>query len=168
MYCWKALDKGYNFASITSIRGFHTKLWASKVANIPILGILGSHLKVPKQNGIWVLAMWPSTNNTIRGKWWLPPSMGYGESCESVFAHGSFVHQKCFSYTLANLLFRLCKHVWTIYLLVNLPSPHLDALTCFSTPKVLRTKERAPTPSPFVEFTFGLTVESIKELGGAS
>jgi hypothetical protein len=29
-------------------------------------------------------------------------------------------------------------------------------------------RERAPTPSPSVVFTFGLTVESIKELGGAS
>jgi hypothetical protein len=32
---------------------------------------------------------------------------------------------------------------------------------------VLRAKERAQTPSPFVVFTFGLIVESIKELGGA-
>jgi hypothetical protein len=39
---------GYNFASITSIRGFHTKLWASKVVNISILGILGLPLKSPK------------------------------------------------------------------------------------------------------------------------
>jgi len=34
-------------------------------------------------------------------------------------------------------------------------------------PKVLRAKKRAPTPSPFVVFTFGLIIESIKELGGA-
>jgi hypothetical protein len=33
---------------------------------------------------------------------------------------------------------------------------------------VLQTKEHALTPSPFVVFTFGLVVESIKELGGAS
>jgi hypothetical protein len=33
---------------------------------------------------------------------------------------------------------------------------------------VLRVKELAPTPSPSVVFTFGLVVESIKELGGAS
>jgi hypothetical protein len=32
---------------------------------------------------------------------------------------------------------------------------------------MLRTKERAPTPL-FVVITFGLAVESIKELGGAS
>jgi hypothetical protein len=33
---------------------------------------------------------------------------------------------------------------------------------------MLRTKERTPTPFPFVVFTFGLIVESIKEFGGAS
>jgi hypothetical protein len=33
---------------------------------------------------------------------------------------------------------------------------------------VLRAKERAPTPSPSIVFTFGLAVKSIKELGGAS
>jgi hypothetical protein len=38
---WKALDEGYNFASnLTSIGGMHTKLWAFKVAEVPILGIL--------------------------------------------------------------------------------------------------------------------------------
>jgi hypothetical protein len=37
-----------------------------------------------------------------------------------------------------------------------------------STPKVVRAKERAPTPSPSDLFTFELTNESIKELGGAS
>jgi hypothetical protein len=49
-------------------------------------------------------------------------------------------------------------------LLVNLPSPHLGALARPSTLKVLRAKERAPTPFPFVVYTFGFTVESIKEL----
>jgi hypothetical protein len=33
---------------------------------------------------------------------------------------------------------------------------------------VLRARERTPTPFPFVVFTFGLIIESIKELGGAS
>jgi len=28
-------------------------------------------------------------NILLRGRWWLPPSPGYGESCESKFAHGS-------------------------------------------------------------------------------
>jgi hypothetical protein len=33
-------DKGYNFAlDLTSIKAFHTKLWASKITGVPILGI---------------------------------------------------------------------------------------------------------------------------------
>jgi len=36
------------------------------------------------------------------------------------------VHQKCFNYALTNLLFGLCRSVWMIELLVNLPSPILS------------------------------------------
>ncbi len=53
-------------------------------------------------------------------------------------------------------------------MLVILLNPHPRALACPSTPKVLRAKERAPTPSPFVIFTFGFVVESIKDFGGVS
>jgi hypothetical protein len=36
----KSLNKGYKFASdLTSMESLHTKLWASKVVGIPILGI---------------------------------------------------------------------------------------------------------------------------------
>ncbi len=56
------------------------------------------------------------------GRWWLPPSLGRGESWKSKFACGLFMHQKCSNYTLTNLLF-LCRFVWVIELLVNLPSP---------------------------------------------
>jgi hypothetical protein len=34
-------------------------------------------------------------------------------------------------------------------------------------PKVLRARERTPTPFSSVVFTFGLAIESIKELWGA-
>jgi hypothetical protein len=50
-------------------------------------------------------------------------------------------------------------------LFVNLPNPHLEASTRPYTPEVMRAKEHTSTPSPFVVFTFGLAVESIKELG---
>jgi hypothetical protein len=52
--------------------------------------------------------------------------------------------------------------------LVNIRSPHLRAPACPSSPKVLQAMERAPVPSPFVVFIFGLVVESIKELWGVS
>ncbi len=36
-YCWKAVDKGYNFASNPIlIRGLHTKLWTPKVAGVSL------------------------------------------------------------------------------------------------------------------------------------
>jgi hypothetical protein len=53
-------------------------------------------------------------------------------------------------------------------MLVIHPGPYPGAPAHLSTPKVLQTKERAPTPSPSVVFTFGFTIESIKESRGAS
>ncbi len=53
------------------------------------------------------------------------PSPGHGEFCEIVFAHGSFVHQKCSNYALTNLLFGLCTPMWIIDLLVICPNPIL-------------------------------------------
>jgi hypothetical protein len=94
-----------------------------------------------------------------------PPSPSCGESCESVFARGSFVHQKCSNYTLTNLLFGLRKSLWVIDLLVNLLSPHFGALARPSTLEVLQARECTLTPSPSIVFTFGLVIESIKELG---
>jgi len=43
-----------------------------------------SHLGVPGQKAIWMWAPWKGAEYTIRGKWWLPPSSGRGESCVSV------------------------------------------------------------------------------------
>jgi hypothetical protein len=83
-----------------------------------------------------------------------------------MFACGLSMDQKCCNYALTNLLFNLCKSMWIIDLLFILPNPYPEAPACLSTPKVLRTKERAPTPSPFVVFTFGLTIESPQGIRG--
>jgi hypothetical protein len=153
-YYWKVLNESYNFSwDLNSIRGLH-KLWASKVARVLILGISGPPTwGVPRQNDIWVQTLWPCTKNTIRGRWWLPPSSGRGESCESMFAHGLSMHQKCSNYALINLLFSFCKSVWIIDLLVTLPNPHPGAPTCPSTPKVLQAREHTPTAYPSIVFT---------------
>jgi len=52
-------------------------------------------------------------------------------------------------------------------LIANFLSPRLGALARASTLEVLQAKERAPIPFPSIVFTFGLAVESIKELMGA-
>jgi len=95
-YHWKAFNEGYNFAlDFTSIGGLHKKLWASKIVRVPISRILGQkvmglqsckspnfgnfktpNLGVSRQNDIWVQALWPSTENTIRGKVVASPKSG--------------------------------------------------------------------------------------------
>jgi len=106
-YHWKAFNKSYNFVgNLTSIRGLHTKLWALKFMGVPILGI--SRLQLGSLSTKWHLGvgLWLGTKNI--------KSLGHGVSCESVFARGSSVHQKCSNYALTNLLFCLCKSVWVI------------------------------------------------------
>jgi hypothetical protein len=101
--------------------------------------------------------------------WWLPPSPGYGEFYESMFAYGSFVHQKCSNYALTNLLFGLCKYVWVLtclsLFLVILLNPYPKAPTCPSTPKVSRTRERTPTFHFFVVFTLNPHLSPLRSLG---
>ncbi len=48
IYCWKTLDKGYNFAlDLISIEGLHAKLWGPKVVGVPTLAILGLPFESP-------------------------------------------------------------------------------------------------------------------------
>ncbi len=112
----------------------------------PNLGNFGTpNLGVSGQNDIWVQATWPSTKNIIRGKVLGSLNSGHGESCKSVFAHGSSVHQKFSNYALTNLLCGLCMSMWIIDLLVARPSPHPGTPTCPSTPEVLWVREHTPT-----------------------
>ncbi len=129
---------------------------------------LDSHFGVPGQNDICVLVLWPGTKYAIRGKVVASSKFGLWWVLWIRVCPWFIRAPRCPDYALINLLFGLCKSVWVIELLVNLPSPCPGAPACPSTPEVLRTKERALIPSSFVVFSFGLTVESIKKLGGAS
>jgi hypothetical protein len=95
-------------------------------------------------------------------------SPSHGESYESLFARGSSIHQKLLKFCTNQLVVWFVKvHVnnWTA---CHLSKSHPGAPTCPFTPKVLRTKEHAPIPSPSALITFGLAVEFLKELEGAS
>jgi hypothetical protein len=124
--------------------------------------------KVLGQNDIWVLVPWLGIEYIIRGNMVTSPKFGLWWVLWIHVCSWLVRAPKCSNYALTNLLFSLCKSVWIIDLLVNLLSPHPRALACPSTFDVLRAKECAPTHSFSVVFTFGLTIESIKELGGAS
>jgi hypothetical protein len=61
-YLWKDLNEGYNFAlNFTSIGVLYTKLWASKVAEVLILGILELPLESPRTK--WHLDASPVVKN---------------------------------------------------------------------------------------------------------
>jgi hypothetical protein len=76
-YHWKAFNEGYNFASnLISIKGLHTKLWASKVMGIPISGTSRLLFGSLRPNDIWVSILWLGIENTIKGKIVASPKSG--------------------------------------------------------------------------------------------
>jgi hypothetical protein len=81
-----------------------------------------SHLGVPGQNDIWVLVPWPSTKYVIRGKVVSSPKSGLWWVLRVRVCLWLIRAPKCSNYTLTNLLFGLCRSVWVIDLLVNVPS----------------------------------------------
>jgi hypothetical protein len=97
-----------------------------------------------------------------------PPNMGCGESCESMYAHGSHVHQKCSNYALTNLLFSLCRSKWIIDLLVIHPNPHFRAPIHPFYLEVLWTRKCITTYFYSIVFIFRFAFESFKKFGGAS
>jgi hypothetical protein len=127
-----------------------------------------SNLGIPRQNDIWLLALWPCTKNIIKGKvvasfkselWWVL----------WVHVYLWFIHApKVSNYALTNLLFGLCRSMWIIESPVILSSPYPRALTCPSPIEVLQARECTPIPYPSIVFTFELAIKSTKEFGDAS
>jgi len=89
-YNWKALDEDYNFTlDIILIKGLHTKLRARKVVRVPFVRILGLPLGSLRTKCHSDVGLVEWQRIYYRGRWWLPPSLGRGESCEFEFARGS-------------------------------------------------------------------------------
>jgi hypothetical protein len=94
------------------------------------------------------------------GRWWLPPSLDRGEFCESMYANGSSMHQKCSNYALTSLLLVCIDWYFNNWSpLVTHPSPHPKALARPLTLEMLQTKEH--TSILFSSIIF-------KEFGGVS
>jgi hypothetical protein len=74
---------------------------------------------------------------------------------------------KSCNYTLTNLLFGLYRFVWVIEVLFNLPNPISELEHAPLPPKCFEPRN-TPQFRLLPLFTFGLTIECIKELGGAS
>jgi hypothetical protein len=68
-YRWKDLDKGYIFVvNLRSKWGLKRSYGPPKSWESQFWKFRDSNLGVQGQNDIWMLALWPCTKNTIRGK----------------------------------------------------------------------------------------------------
>ncbi len=134
-YRWKVLDEGYNFTlGFTSIKSLYQKLWASKVAGVPISRISNQHGSLKTKWHLDAGLVDRHKNYYKGGRWWFPPSSGHGEFCEFVVAGDSSMHQKWCRYAPSNLLFSLCRTMWINNPLTIHPSLHPEPQACPSTP----------------------------------
>jgi hypothetical protein len=110
-YCWKALDKGYNFAlNLISIEDLHTKLWGPKIMRIPTLAISG----LPGQKAIWMWASWRGTEYTIRGKVVASPKSRLWWVLWVRVCLWLVLAPKMFQLCTNHLVLVLCKSMWVV------------------------------------------------------
>jgi hypothetical protein len=165
-YCWKALNKGYNFAlNFISIRGLHEKLWHPKVTRVPTLAI--SRLPLGSLRTKSHLDVGPVERCRVYYK-------GEGGGFSQVWAVVSLMCLCCPWLVLApkvlqlctnHLVLVLCRSVWVNEAYQLFLVPFRSSSTPLYPSKVLRARECAPTPYFSAVFCLGLTFESLKELG---
>jgi hypothetical protein len=112
----------FNWRSTQEVMGVQN----DESPNFEIFGTLGLGVPGRIPFGCSLHGEWQKLLQGVR--WWLPLSLGRGESCESMYACDSFVHQKCSNYALTNLLFGLCRSIWIIDPLIIRSNPHFEAL----------------------------------------
>jgi len=86
---WKALKERYKFVwDLIPIGGLSKELWTHKVPRVQtgiVSGLLPGSPETKTHSGVGAAKY---AENTIWGRWWLPPSLGHGESYESRVARG--------------------------------------------------------------------------------
>jgi hypothetical protein len=164
-YRWKALNKGYNFASdLIAIRGLHRKLCTFKVVGVLVVAISGLPLGNPRTKSHLDVA--PMERRRVYYN-------GEGGGFSQVRAVMSLVCSGCPWLVLEPKVLQLCTYRFVLVLCKSVwvsKACHffLVPSRSFSTPLypsiVLRATERAPTFCPSVIFNSRLTFESLKEL----
>jgi hypothetical protein len=112
-YRWKDFNKGYNIdLDLISIEGLHTKLWASKIARVPTLGI--SRLLLGSLGTKWHLNAGLVARHKIRGKVVASPKSGLWWVLWVHVCSWLVRAPKCSNYALINLLFGWCRSMWVL------------------------------------------------------
>ncbi len=83
---WKSIEESYKFASdLVPIGGLSWELWAFEVPGVQTRTVSGVHFGGPGKKKPFGCRCDGVTQRILYGRrWWLPPSLGRGESSESV------------------------------------------------------------------------------------
>jgi hypothetical protein len=105
---------------------FSRKLWASKVIEVPTVGILRLPLGSPGTK--WHLGASPMARHRVyyKGEGGGFPQVRAMVSLVNLNLHVARPCTKVLQLCITNLLFSLCRSMWVIELFVNLPSPILE------------------------------------------
>ncbi len=165
-YRWKALDKGYSFASdLVAIGGLHKKLCALKVAEVLVVGISGLPLGRPWTKSHLDVA--PVERRRVYYK-------GEGGGFPQIRAVVSLVCSSCPWFVLTpkvlelctnHFVLILCRSVWVSEACHFVLIPSWSSSMPLSPSIVLQVREHAPTPCPSTIFSLGPTFEPLKKLG---
>jgi hypothetical protein len=144
---WKALDEGYNFSfDLISIQGLHAKLWAPKVAGVPTLANSGPPLGSPGTKCHLDVGLVKRHKVYYKGE---------GGGFPQVRAVVNLVNPNCSWLVLTpkvlplctnHFVLVLCRSVWVVEVCQFFLVPSRSSSTPLYPSKVLRAKERAPTP----------------------
>jgi len=87
---WKALKESYKFAlDLIPTGGPSKELWTCNVPGVQTRTVSGLFLGSLQDKKSFGCRCHGETQRILYGgRWWLPPSLGRGESCESRIAHG--------------------------------------------------------------------------------
>jgi hypothetical protein len=146
-YHWKSFDEGHNFASyLTSIKGFHKKLWPFKVPRVPNLRNWDSQLGSLWKK--WHSDVGPVANHKeyYEGEGDNFPQVWVVVNLVIIHVCSWFIRApKVLQLHINQFDVGLCTSVWIIDPLVTRPHPHLEVLACPSNPEMLQVRQRTPT-----------------------
>jgi hypothetical protein len=146
-YRWKALDEGYNFdLDLIAIKGFHVKLCAPKFARVLVMRISGLPLGSPETKSHLDVAPVERCKVYYKREGGGFPEVQAVVSLMNPSCPWLVLAPKVFQLCTNHLVLVLCRFVWVVEACEFFLVPSQSSSTPLYPSKVLRAKERAPTP----------------------
>jgi hypothetical protein len=140
------------YLDLIAIGGLHTKLWAPTVARIPIVGISGFPLGSFKAKNHLDVALVERRKVYYKGEGGGFPQVRAMVSLVSLNCLWFILAPKVFQLSINHFVLVLCRFMWMIEACQLFLVPSQSSSMPFYPSKVLRARERAPTPCFSVVF----------------